>query len=184
MWSTHANGHRGICLMFKTTPNATGNPNLIIERVTGAGGSKGKGITYYSSEVSHELKPVRYTAQYPAIDFFRSLGSISAMHLKNFWYRGDNGALSVCRDAVYTDPDAWRQEYWNTFGESTLYKTPEWAHEEEYRIVMHSAFDMSDPIKRKLKYRFEDLARIVFGARTDIEDKLRSCALLMANARK
>jgi hypothetical protein len=65
MWSTYANGHRGVCLMFKATPNVRGVPTLLIERVTGAGGSKDKAITYYSSEVSHEWKPVRYTAQYP-----------------------------------------------------------------------------------------------------------------------
>jgi hypothetical protein len=38
---------------------------------------------------------------------------------------------------------------------------------------MHSGFDMSTKDKRKLKYRFENLAGIVFGARTDIEDKLK-----------
>ncbi len=51
-------------------------------------------------------------------------------------------------------------------------------HEEEYRIVMHSGFDMSTKDKRKLKYRFRDLAGIVFGARTDIEDKLKIMRLI------
>lgn len=178
MWSTYANGHRGVGLMFKTTPSANGTPTLIIERVTGAHGSKGKPISYSTSEVAHELQPVRYTAKYPAIDFFRSLGSISAMHMNNFWYLGENGSFSRCRDAVYADPDAWRSAYWQTFGESALYKTPEWAYEEEYRIVMHSGFDMSTKDKRKLKYRFQDLAGIVFGARTDIEDKLKIMRLV------
>jgi hypothetical protein len=88
------------------------------------------------------------------------------------------------RDAVYADHDAWRKGYWETFGESALYKTPEWAHEEEYRIVAHSGFDMSDPIRRKLKYRFEDLAGIVFGARTDIEDKLKIMRIIDAKCAK
>jgi hypothetical protein len=74
--------------------------------------------------------------------------------MNNFWCRGDNGAFSECRDAVHADPDAWPKGYWQTFGESALYKTPEWAHEEEHRIVAHSGFDISDRIKRKLKYRF------------------------------
>jgi hypothetical protein len=173
MWSTYADGHRGVCLMFKTTPNVNSTPTLVIERVTGASGSKDKTITYSSSEVEHELRPVHYTAKYPAIDFFRSLGSISEMHMNNFWYLGENGSFSECRDAVYTDPDAWRRGYWQTFGESTLYKTPEWAHEEGYRIVAHSGVDMNEKNRRKLKYRFEDLAGIVFGARTDNEDKLK-----------
>jgi hypothetical protein len=68
------------------------------------------------------------------------------MHMNNFWCLGDNGSFSQCRDAIYADPDAWRRGYWQTFGESALYKTPEWAHEEEYRVVVHSGFDMSEKI--------------------------------------
>ena len=184
MWSTYANGHRGVCLMFKTTASATDTPTLVIKRVTGVGGSKGEPITHYSSEIAHELKPVLYTAKYPAIDFFRSLGSISEMYMNNLWYLGEDGSFSKCRDAVYADPDAWRSGYWQTFGESALYKTPEWAHEEEYRIVVHSGFDMSTKDKRKLKYRFQDLAGIVFGARTDIEDKLKIMRVIDAKCAK
>ncbi len=184
MWSTYANGHRGVCLMFKPIANARGAPTLVLERVTGASISKGKPATYSSSEVAHELKSVRYTAQYPAIDFFRSLGSISEMHLNDFWYLGEDGSFSKCRDAVYAGLDAWRNGYWQTFGESALYKTPEWAHEEEYRIVAHSGFDMSTKDKRKLKYRFEDLAGIVFGTRTDVEDKLKIMRIIDAKCAK
>jgi hypothetical protein len=166
--------------MFKTTANAKGTPTLLIERVTSAGGSRGGPIAYSSSEIAHEIQPVRYSTQYPAIDFFRSLGSISEMHMNNFWYLGEDGSVSQCRNAVYADLDAWRDTYWQTFNESALYKTPEWAHEEEYRIVAHSGFDMSTRDKRKLKYRFQDLAGIVFGARTDIEDKLKIMRIIDA----
>ncbi len=173
MWSTYAKGHRGVCLMFKAEPNAAGAPTLQIEMVTGAHGSRGKPITYSSSLLVHELRPVHYTAQYPAIDFFRSLATIPERHINSFWYLGEDGSFSKCRDAVYTDIDAWRSNYWETFRESALYKTPEWQREQEYRIVVHSGFDMSTSDKRKLKYRFQDLAGIVFGARTDIEDRLK-----------
>ena len=184
MWSTYANGHRGVCLMFKTSANDEGGPTLVIERVTSASGSTGRPITYSSSEVAHELKPVCYTAQYPAIDFFRSLGSISEMYMNNFWYLSGDGSFSECREAVYADQNAWRASYWRTFGESALYKTPEWAHEEEYRIVVHSGFDMSTKDKRKLKYRFRDLAGIVFGARTELEDKLKIMRVIDAKCAK
>jgi hypothetical protein len=173
MWSHYADGHRGVCLMFKTTASASGTPTLVVERITAPSVSIGEPNTYLSSEVPHELKPVRYIVQYPAIDFFRSLGSISEMYMNNFWYLGEDGSFSKCRAAVYADPEAWRQGYWETFGESTLNKTPEWAHEKEYRIVIHSGFDMSAKDKRKLKYRFQDLTGIVFGARTDVKDKLK-----------
>lgn len=39
--------------------------------------------------------------------------------------------------------------------------------------MAHSGFDMNTIERRKLKYRFQDLAGIVFGARTEIEDKLK-----------
>jgi hypothetical protein len=183
MWSTYANGHRGACLMFKTTANAGGSPTLVIERVTGVGGRKGEPTTYSSTELPHELQPVRYTAQYPAVDFFRSLGVISEMHMNNFWYRGEDGSFSVCREAVYGDLDAWRSDYWKTFNESALCKTQEWAHEEEYRIVVRSGFDMSTKDKRKLKYRFQDLSGIIFGG-TEIEDKLKIMRIIDAKCAK
>ncbi|MHC1753002.1 DUF2971 domain-containing protein [Humidesulfovibrio sp.] len=184
MWSTYANGHRGVCLMFETTTNARDTPTLLIEQVTSASGSKDQPTKYSSSEVAHELTPVRYNSRYPAIDFFRSLGSISEYNLNTFWYSGEAGSYSDCREAVYAVPDVWRKSYWQTFAESALYKTHEWAHEEEYRIVLHSIFDMSTKDKRKLKYRFQDLAGIVFGARTDIEDKLKIMRIIDAKCAK
>lgn len=173
MWSTYAGGHRGVCLMFKTEPNARGNPSLPLERVIGIGGSKNGPTTYHKDYVPQELREVQYSGKYPAIDFFRSLGTIREMYMNNFWYRGEDGKFSVCREAVYSDNDAWRASYWETFSESALRKTPEWAHEEEYRVVAHSGIDMHEVDKRKFKYRFEDLAGIVFGAGTDTEAKLK-----------
>jgi hypothetical protein len=73
---------------------------------------------------------------------------------------------------VFADQDAWRKRYWEAFANGALYKTREWAHEEEYRTIAYSAFDMSAKEERKLQYRFEDLAGIVFGARTTTETKL------------
>ena len=172
MWSSYGDGHRGVCLVFRTTPNDVGNPCLQINRVVGMGGAKGKEPTYSFNFVRHNLEPVKYSTSYPAVDFFRSLGSIRQIDMNNFWYMSEGGKFSVCRDAVYSDEETWRKKYWEIFGECALYKTPEWAHEEEYRIVAHSFFDMSGEDRRKLKYRFEDLAGIVFGARTDTESKL------------
>jgi hypothetical protein len=43
----------------------------------------------------------------------------------------------------------------------------------EYRLILHSGFNLTQPADRTLDYKFEDLAGIVFGARTDREDKLR-----------
>lgn len=173
MWSTYADGHRGACLMFKASVSTSGNPSLDLERVTGMSGATGKAPTYTSSRISHEFQSVSYSAKYPSIDFFKSLGAISAVDINDFWYRGDDGGFSECRNTVYADQDGWRNKYWNTFGESSLYKTPEWSHEEEYRIVIHSGFDLTDKVTRKIKYQFCDLAGIVFGERTTVDDKIK-----------
>ncbi|QYD70080.1 DUF2971 domain-containing protein [Paraburkholderia edwinii] len=172
MWSTYADGHRGVCLMFKAEINSNGHQALTLERIVGAHGSKNGPTGYSKGNVLHEFQAVQYTGNYPAIDFFRSLGSISQQHMNDFWYKGDDGSFSKCKDAVYADAESWRNGYWQTFNESALYKTPEWAHEEEYRLIVHSGFDLKESGSRRLKYRFEDLTGIVFGARTEMKDKL------------
>jgi hypothetical protein len=91
----------------------------------------------------------------------------------HFWYRDEGNNLSKCRAAFQADEQSWRAQYWKTFSAGSLYKISEWAHEEEHRLVLHSnLFDLREKPKRTLRYRFEDLAGIVFGARTDLEDKL------------
>jgi hypothetical protein len=180
MWSTYADGHRGVCLMFKSAAIRAGARTLILEQVNSVSGGRGSPMIYHKGHVNHEFKEVIYATQYPSIDFFRSLGAISARDVHEFWYRGDGGSFSECRSDLYFEPEKWRAHYWQTFGESVLYKTPEWRHEEEFRIVLHSLFDLSAKEDRKLKYRFESLAGIVFGARTDIEDKLKIIRIIDA----
>jgi hypothetical protein len=172
MWSTYADGHRGVCLMFKVTPYE-GDLVLNLNRVTGARGSTGGSTTPIRSFVPHPVRQVRYSKEYPAIDFFRSLGRFRQMDVTNFWYRGDDGRFSDCHDAVFADEAAWRKGYWAAFTDGVLYKTPEWAHEEEYRAIAFSAFDMSAKEDRKLQFRFEDLEGILFGARTTTDTKLK-----------
>ena len=104
--------------------------------------------------------------------FFRSLGRFRQMDLTNFWYRGDDGRFSDCHDAVFADEAAWRKGYWAAFTDGALYKTPEWAHEEEYRAIAFCV-DMSAKEDRELQFRFEDLEGIVFGARTTTDTELK-----------
>lgn len=177
MWSTYGDGHRGVCLKFRVGLETA--PSLTLERVTSLGGSKNGEFSYGSSFVPHSIKPVVYSRDYPSIDFFRSLGTVRIPHLNGFWYLGEDGKFSACRNAMHADENAWRAAYWDTFERSALCKTPEWAHEEEYRILFHSGFDVREPEMRKLKYRFEDLSGIVFGLRTDVEDKLQMMRIVV-----
>lgn len=182
MWGVYGDGHRGACLKFKATANSAGVPSLSLNRVTGLGGTKDNHV-YSRSFVPTPLHKVEYAPAYPAIDFFRSLGSVSQMKLNHFWYLGDNGAFSSCQRTAFQD-DAARAEYWKTFETSALFKTAEWAHEEEYRLVLHSGFDLREKPMRTLEYKFEDLSGIVFGARTVIEDKLKMMRIIDAKCAK
>jgi hypothetical protein len=89
MWGTYGDGHRGVCLKFKTSPNSLGMPTLSLNKVTGLGGTKDH-LEYHWNSQPCEFRKVEYTPAYPPIDFFRSLGSISQEKLHYFWYRGEN----------------------------------------------------------------------------------------------
>jgi hypothetical protein len=53
-------------------------------------------------------------------------------------------------------------------------KTPEWSHEQEYRLILYSQLQRFDDVpSRKLKYRIADLAGVIFGMKTTTADKIR-----------
>lgn len=172
MWVNYAGGHRGVCLKFRTPVGTEGKPTIKLNRIVGMGGP----ITeprFLSHPMPHPVHKVGYDTCYPAIDFFRSLATLNYPDIDGFWYLGEDGTFSSCRADVLTDEATWKKNYWSTFTESALCKTSEWSHEDEYRVVMYSLFDMSRKEARKLKYSFDDLAGIVFGARTSHADRLR-----------
>lgn len=70
--------------------------------------------------------------------------------------------------------EEWRMNYWNRFDSSFLNKLKDWEFEKEQRLILASTLDSYiEPVNRKLKYKFEDLEAIIFGARTSIEDKIK-----------
>lgn len=168
MWGTYGHGHRGICLKFRTTPDGAGKPSLPLQRAVGMTGDD---IIYDFQPL--EFRKVEYEAKFPPIDFFRTLGGLRIVQLNHFWYRGEDGKVSVCRRAHDSDEQAWRNRYWDNFAANSGVKTNDWQHEQEYRLVLHSYFfNLSETSMRLLDYRFEDLTGIVFGARTALKDKL------------
>jgi Protein of unknown function (DUF2971) len=171
MWATYGNGHRGVCLKFKASHDEPGKPTISLKQIVGASATKDRQQLNWG-HVPHPLYKMEYTANYPPIDFFRSLGNTSEMNLSRFWFKGDDGEASPCRDAIFRDQASWRDGYWKTALASSLCKTAEWAHEEEYRAILSSGFDLREKSSRKLQYEFEELAGIVFGFRTKHEHKL------------
>jgi hypothetical protein len=166
MWGSYGDGHRGACLKFKTTPNMAGAPALNFRTIAALHGD---------GRLSWDFRPfeihkVSYEPAFPPIDFFTSLGSVRVIDLNHFWYRGDGNEFSASK--AFKDEDA-RKKYWNEFRLSALFKTVEWKHEEEYRVILNSGFDFRERLMRRLEYKFEDLTGIIFGARTSLEDKLR-----------
>ncbi len=73
-----------------------------------------------------------------------------------------------------SESEEWRTAYWDKFRETFNMKSPEWAHESEYRIVLYSMLDpQKEKYQRTLKYRFSDLVGIAFGVKTSAVDHLR-----------
>jgi len=171
MWGHYGDGHRGICLKFKAKPNIAGVASLDLYRRTswGSGGRVGY------SWVPHAFEAVDYVTEFPEINFFESLGRLPLSKLSRFWYAGPNGERSEIASRILGGEAhaQWRDEYWQRFATGCRIKSPQWKHEVEHRIVVHSNLDnLEAKNDRKLKYRFEDLTGIIFGLKTSTENKI------------
>jgi hypothetical protein len=173
MWGGYGDGHKGVCLKFSAPANSAGTPCLSLWRVQSWNGSK-DGVTENFAYVPHPFEEVRYTHDYPEIDFFGSLGTVLMPKLTGFWYAGLGGTLSKSADNIFKSAEEWRQRYWNIFHIGATSKTSEWSHEREYRLILTSNLQrFDDQPSRKLRYRLADLSGIAFGMKTRAEDKIR-----------
>ena len=183
MWGGYADGHRGVCLKFSTLANSAGIQSLNLWRVQSWSGNK-DGITANYAYVPHPFEEVRYTHDYPEIDFFASLGAVPMPKLTQFWYADPGGTASASSDKIFKNEEEWRRQYWNTFRIGATSKTSEWSHEREYRLILTSNLQrLDDKPSRKLKYRFTDLAGIGFGVKTTAEDKIRIMKIVAQKCR-
>jgi hypothetical protein len=133
----------------------------------------GHGDGALATFLPRQFHKVSYSESYPEIDFFNSIGRLPIPLLNAVWYNGEGGERSACRAARALDTEEWRSQYWQSFESGAICKTSEWAHEQEYRLLLWSFGDLKDKPSRKLTYKFADLAGIIFGARTSAEDKLK-----------
>jgi hypothetical protein len=173
MWEAYGDGHRGACLKYRISGNAQGPPKLDLYRATGLGGSIGGQVDTHFSFVPHVFEKIRYTADYPEVDFFQSLGNIPRYKLA-FWYTDLAGRISSVAHDVLREASGWRDAYWQHFQQRYLTKTVEWKHEEEFRITLSSALlDFEGVKSRQLRYKFADLTAIIFGIKTSFEDKVK-----------
>jgi hypothetical protein len=173
MWGQYGDGHRGAALKFRVTTNEQGNLSIPIRRIVGASAAKGRDTVMILEHLPMECLKVNYSPRFPPIDFFTSLGALSNEKLHTFWYKGDReGEFSNSAKEAFKNQEAL-DNYWKAFETGALSKTPDWSQEEEYRILYRPSWQLSESKDRLLSYKFEDLSGIVFGARTDLEDKLK-----------
>lgn len=173
MWGTYADSHKGACLKFRTRNDSQGNPTLDLYRIASWSGGR-NGVVENYAYVPHGFEDVRYTAEFPEVDFFESIATLPRFKLDGFWFAGQNGESSTTALRMRREDETWRQEYWRKFAASFSTKSPEWRHEEERRLILYSHMQRFDEQEsRKLKYRFADLEGIIFGIKTTSEDKLQ-----------
>ena len=170
LWSTYAEHHRGVVLMFRTEENKTGKPGLRIKAAIGAGGTKES--TCFDFDTRHcPLYQVRYTSAAPRVNFFPHIAGLPIDKIRKTWHSDEKGRISPLVDKIYQDESAWRQEHWEYCYQSATTKLSDWEHEEELRLVFSDSLGLFKQ-NRKVTYDFSSLAGMVFGLRTAEHDKL------------
>ncbi|WP_114241905.1 DUF2971 domain-containing protein [Dyella sp. C9] len=167
VWGTYGDRHQGVCLKFRVKKESEWS-GLTLNRVCGwssvTGATKG--------DVPHPLLPVTYQSKFVAIDFFRSLGGVSAPVLNRDWHRSQDGRVSIC-DFGGDFSEEKRDDFWKAFMVSATTKLKDWEYEQEYRLVLYgNILDFSDKADRVANYDFADLEGIIFGLNTTDADKL------------
>lgn len=177
VWGHYGDNHKGVCLKFKTSTNID---KLEIDLIAEPGYMKKP-----NGMRAHEFHKISYHNKHVEIDFFRSIGRMPKATLNFLWYSDEKGKLSECAEHINKNEDEWRQKYWTNFYNSFNVKLSEWSYEKEYRLVVHGDFiDYSDVNKRKFKYDFNDLEAIIFGIKTEFEDKIKILKIIEEKCKK
>ncbi|HEX2874739.1 MAG TPA: DUF2971 domain-containing protein, partial [Polyangiaceae bacterium] len=161
MWGTYGNEHRGAALVFRTEQRDAKR----FFRVQGMLGTGGSGVEL-------EVRSVTYRKQPPPLDSFLEISTLPMEKLERTWMKSDSGEPSVRLQEMTRDIDAWRKAHWEKAFERATWKHPDWAHEDEQRLIATTPFS-DDPAPQPLTYEFSQLEGIVFGMRMSVEEKLR-----------
>lgn len=173
MWGNYAEGHKGCCLKFRVRKHDGDVPYLPLTRITGTSAGP-NGTQTIVGEAMHPFYEVKYVKKFVAIDFFRSIGRLTAATLRKDWYSDEHGNESECADGIFSNERDWQTQYWKRFETAITAKLEDWRHENEYRMILHSFWDhFEDDKTRKFRYQLADLEGIIFGVATSLEDKRR-----------
>ena len=172
MWAKYADGHKGVCLIFKAVENDHSNSLKLNHKTS-------------NSSIILPLCEVNYANKPSEIDFFQTICRAVIPTLREFWYTDQDGNISECASHIGSDGSgaAWLELYRNDLFRDATFKTKDWEYEQEYRLILPdtlSQFDLENTLSqsyketyRKLTYDFNSLKGIIFGIRTPIEDKVK-----------
>lgn len=183
MWGHYGDSHRGVCLKFKTANSDNQRPAINLRAITGGyGGPQGSGLNYGDRKL--DFVEMNYVPKFVEVDFFRSIGVLPIPTLRDEWYSAEDGTLSSSGNQIFTDPDGWRREYWQTFNSIAATKFQDWQYEKEHRILLTTALDFfEEKNNRKLKYHFSDLEGVIFGIKTSLADKIKIIDIVEAKCK-
>ena len=162
LWGHYSDGHKGICLKFKTQKN--GNEDIGIP-VTNS--------VYFENQTESVISftKILYQTKYPEYDFFRLIAKLNSSSLIDY-FSDEEGNKSLSTNFIENET-LWREYYWKEFHKKISIKSKEWEYEKEYRLMMSSFLsDIQNKNNRKFKYNFSSLEGIIFGIKTPSEDKL------------
>lgn len=161
MWGIYGTEHRGAALVFRTQQR--GSKRFF--HVQGMAGTRAQGCEL-------EVRSVTYRNRPPPLDSFLEIAMLPMAKLERTWMTSESGVPSFRLQEVTNDMDAWRKAHWEKAFERATWKHPDWAHEDEQRLIASTVFT-DDPAPEPLTYHFSQLEGIVFGMRMSSEDKLR-----------
>ena len=179
MWGHYSGRHEGVCLKFRVSKDGADRLSLNLKGIVGSG--KGVGGKYdVVGDRRIEFEKVSYSKRFPEIDFFKSLGRLSVPAIHNDWLRYGEEKSDLLSPASNYE-EVVRATYWANYGKITTTKFVDWSYEKEYRLVLRDPFlQASEHGGQLLQYNFADLAGIVFGFNTKINDKLRIMRIIDA----
>ena len=190
VWGHYGDNHRGAALIFDVS-NDSRNLRLELNRIVGFSGGPSTTSDDVSSKLTWKYTPmefhrIRYQKEIEELDFFRSIGVLPVNRLIERWYTNQAGVRSKCADHIAVDNEAsWQEVYWKSFYRDISLKTEDWSYEKEFRLILASSLvDLAQQSTRKLSYKFESLAGIVFGMNMSDEDKIDIIDVVLAKCQE
>ena len=174
VWGHYSDGHKGICLKFKTQKLKEGSVGIAMTN------------TPYFNTQSESVIPftkIFYRRKYPECNFFKSMGVLPRYILKDL-FSDEKGNQSSSINLMQNE-ELWRNKYWKNFGKKISIKLKEWEYESEYRLIIPSCLsDIQKKCNRMFKYNFSSLEGIIFGIKTPYEEKLKTMKIIFDKCKK